>query len=177
MKVYIGNFRGINIDGKIDHLFFKIFKIFIFEEEKFTKRHRLVYNIFNVVSSICKPIDRFIDNFPRTIRVKVDDYDLFSLDHTLSLVILPCLEKYKEHLEQGYFFVDEKDLPKELRTGKTRYENPDSEVIKCKWIIDEMIYAFRTVSIDDENLYDREVQARVERGLQLFGKYYRSLWT
>jgi len=37
--------------------------------------------------------DDEIEDFERKIEVQVDDYDVWGLDHTLALIILPCLKK------------------------------------------------------------------------------------
>jgi hypothetical protein len=106
--------------------------------------------------------------------------DFWSLDHTLSKVILPALVKFREDL-QGAPFVDQEDVPELMRI---KYDAPqdnqwdiDDERHFARWayIIDEMIYAFTSnVHMDDE-LENYGVE-RVQRGMILFGKYFRHLW-
>lgn len=147
----------------------------------------------------------------RRIEVKYHDYDTWSLDSTLSLIILPGLQQLKA-IQHGYPHVDNDDLPTAClkdASGEERWE----------WIMDEMIWAFNEIANDypgeeafhagvhdivwtkvdihgneDPNgTYRRmdngpnhtfnidfegrkKYDERIQRGLILFGKYYRNLW-
>ena len=117
------------------------------------------------------------DKKRRTIKVRIDPEDTWSLDGTLSHIIAPALKEFKKNL-QGYpSSLDNKDLPKELRVKKS---DPDSGVKAWEYILDEMLFAFESISNDaikyNPNQYDVEYIKRVQNGLRLFGKYYRHLW-
>lgn len=124
----------------------------------------------------------------RNVRIKIDNYDTWSFDHTLSLIILPGLKQLKE-TKHGAPLVDNEDVPKELHyNDKQDWEKVSDEektshdvfFRRWDWILDEMIFAFENIIKDDDNFEDRDnylrIQNRVNNGLKLFGKYFQCLW-
>jgi hypothetical protein len=107
---------------------------------------------------------------PRDIKIEYHDYDIWNLDHTLALIILPGLKKLREE-GMGYFHVRFEDIPEEYHKSDT------DEDIKAgyEYVMDEMIFAFQSVI---DNCFETNVlhSKRINNGLVLFGKYYRSLW-
>jgi hypothetical protein len=101
----------------------------------------------------------------RKIEVKIDYYDHWSMDSTLTPIILPLLKQLKEH-KQGSGYIDLEDVPIELRYTSTEeydaqstlefYFDPElnKQNIECnvhtryEWVLDEMIWAFEQL-IDD----------------------------
>jgi hypothetical protein len=131
----------------------------------------------------------------RRIEVQIDDYDTWSLDHTLALIILPALKKMKND-KMGISFTDLEDAPQfpdDECTDPDCDFNHASGYSEKRWeyILDEMIFAFEKIADDDWDmeLYEnggwteenmakrREIQERISNGTRLFGKYYQSLWT
>jgi len=107
----------------------------------------------------------------RKVRVKIDEEDLFSLDHTLSFIILPALIKLKES-DKGIPYTKNEDVPEEFRTNdETSFNGMEK---RWDYILGEMIYSFEQIVHFPDRAYSDE---RVKNGLILFGKYYRSLWT
>lgn len=118
-------------------------------------------------------IGPYRDNEPRKVKVHIDDWDAYSADYTLSLIIHPVLLKLKE-MNKGH--------PADLTANE--------------WdeILDKMIYAFEIKSIffdsidaceehcNDNIMCDEckqcttEVQEKMQEGFELFGKYYEDLW-
>ena len=112
----------------------------------------------------------------RKIEVKIHGYDVWNLDHTLALVIYPALLKLKEQ-KHGSPQVDNEDVPEEIHGVIDDMMNDDKVHEKWTWVIDEMIFAFGYIaSTDNPHIKDKVIEERVENGLRLFGKYYRSLW-
>lgn len=142
----------------------------------------------------------------RKIKIKIDNYDVWSADHTLALVILPTLLKLKE-VKQSYAHVDDDDVPDNLKTinfnslSDDQYRNDALDEEKWYYVLNEIIWAFKTIvdTESDEQFYtgtieftdngivnsddysfDKEGydkhQARIKNGLMLFGKYYQALW-
>ena len=87
MKVYIGKYKNYWNIFSITHLCSKL----------------------GVSESTCDKIEDFLSNTKlvsflgwlnskrnRSVYVKIDDYDIWSLDHTLAYIILPCL-KHSSH--------------------------------------------------------------------------------
>ena len=100
-----------------------------------------------VLDPICKAWQKFLDLVhPRIEYIKLDRWDTWSFDHTMAEIILPGLKQLKE-TKHGAPFVDDKDVPKELRsTNADPKENEwdiDSNHFK-RWdyVLDEMIWAF-----------------------------------
>ena len=130
----------------------------------------------------------------RKIRVRIDKYDTWGMDHTLALIILPML-KQLQATKHGSPSVNDKDVPKHLRStvepGKNDYDVDGKWHERWDWVIDEMIWAFEQI-VDDDNdsqffdhstdpvTYDAEGmkkhQERINNGTRLFGVYYQGLW-
>ena len=131
----------------------------------------------------------------RKVKVRIDPYDTWSMDHTLGLIIVPMLKQLKE-TKHGSPFVADEDVPEELRsTSAPEKENEwDTDANHHKrwdWVMDEMIWAFEQTidETSDDHFFDRSVEPyaydkdghhahilRVDNGIQLFGKYYQGLW-
>ena len=82
----------------------------------------------------------------RTIKVRIDNYDVWSADHTLAYIILPMLKKMKEN-KQGAPFVDDEDMPEGLRSTdappkENEYDTDANHFKRWDWVLDEMIQAF-----------------------------------
>ena len=142
--------------------------------------------------------------------VHIDNYDVWGMDHTLALIILPMLKKLKVQ-KHGYGFIDNKDVPKELRstaTGaragiKNKWDWDNYAEARYSWMMDELIWTFEQLADEDDGesqFYDHTEsskekdfnksirklkvdragleahQKRIENGLRLFSKYYRTLW-
>jgi hypothetical protein len=116
----------------------------------------------------------------RRVNVRIDDYDVWNMDSTLALIILPMLKKLKDD-KQGVPLVDDEDLPEELR-GTAPNIFADTPVMEKRWnyVLDEMIFAFES-NVGDVGYFDTEnnldTSIRQQKGYRLFGKYYSSLWT
>ena len=87
--------------------------------------------------------------------IRIDRWDTWSMDHTLSPIILPMLVQLKA-TKHGAPMVDMTDIPKELRATKkqlTAYsktgETDDNYFKRWDWILDEMIWAFEQKVKDD----------------------------
>lgn len=85
------------------------------------------------------------------IKVRVDPWDSWSADATLSHLILPVLEQLRD-TKQGAPFVDLEDVPKELHGKKlTKKQKQNGEVDdkhfeRWDYILDAMIWSFREIS-------------------------------
>ena len=101
----------------------------------------------------------------RKIKIHIDRYDTWSMDHTLAMIILPMLKQLKEK-KHGSQMVDMEDVPESMRLTETEdYEEQqcfdfyrDDELckqnIKCDvhdrwdWVMGEMIWAFEQIQPD-----------------------------
>ena len=142
-----------------------------------------VYNVFNWIW--------FDRRTGQKQKIQIDPWDTWSMDHTLAPIILPMLKQLKE-TKHGAPFVDNVDVPKQLRATKKQIEayGKKGEVDpkhfdRWDWVLDEMIYAFDCKANKDDvymrfDIEDRDSmkqeQERISNGFRLFGKYYESLW-
>jgi hypothetical protein len=150
---------------------------------------------------------------PKVNYIKIDRWDTWSMDSTLSPIILPMLKQLKA-TKHGAPFVDDEDVPKKLRIGakgtgdsevhKLFEDNDNTFFERFDYILNEMIWTFEQLCMDDHEApfythmtktidWDKDINksirnikvdhkglkahnARIDNGLRLFGKYYRSLW-
>jgi len=128
---------------------------------------------------------------PRIDYVKIDYWDTWSMDCTLSNIILPMLKQLKGS-KHGSGFIEMEDVPEHLRYTNTEsydhqsvfdfYHKEDLTVgnrdihARYDWVIDEMIFAFEMMVNENDWKATREECDRMDNGLRLFGKYYRTLW-
>ena len=123
----------------------------------------------------------------KRVSVRIDDFDSWRTDETLSYIIVPVLEQFRKNC-WGSPFVDFEDGPEHLRpeniqeAKKNFEENWETDEYwhdRWKWALDEMIYAFK--AFRDERMvagdFEEEQEDRVKNGLRLFAKYYGSLWS
>lgn len=88
----------------------------------------------------------------RHVEVKIENFDVWSMDHTLSIIIVPMLEKLKE-VKHGSGIVDMEDVPEELRCVVIPEDLAmDSDTTlheRFDWVLNEMIWAMKQIR-DDE---------------------------
>ena len=97
---------------------------------------------------------RWIDSKKkRTIKVHIDRWDTWSMDHTLAYIILPMLKQLKA-TKHGAPYVDPKECPPELQPKKQTKKQKDNcetdstHFARWDWVLDEMIFAFES-KLDD----------------------------
>ncbi|CAB4182035.1 hypothetical protein UFOVP1071_122 [uncultured Caudovirales phage] len=148
----------------------------------------------------------------RKIKIHIDKYDTWGMDHTLSLIIVPMLKQLKA-TKHGCPLADSEDAP-HIDSGYVDPNDGSDSLIeeRWNWILGEMIWVHEQIIDEDsdKNYYvpykedekpevsealsefitqkdmlnmgrfDKEkfdaYEARIQNGLRLFGKYYRSLW-
>jgi hypothetical protein len=94
----------------------------------------------------------WIEAKPRTIKVEIENFDTWSMDHTLALIIHPMLIQLKATIH-GAPFTDDADVPENLRStaAPTKENEWDTDALhfaRWDWILEEMIWAFEQ-SIND----------------------------
>jgi hypothetical protein len=130
----------------------------------------------------------------RLVDIHIDRWDTWNMDDTLALIILPMLKQLKE-TKPGSPWVDIEDVPTELQLhGASRHEIAQYDMFpsdehdtmvwdalhaRWEWVMDEMIWTFEMLNSDEYHVewqFRRDIDERMQRGLKLFGKYYRGLW-
>ena len=150
------------------------------------KAEDIIQSIYNCT------INLFIDRRERKVKIHIDRWDTWSMDHTLAHIILPMLKQLKA-TTHGAPWVAVADVPKELRPTKKQlmdYQKDGTTDPKFferwNWVLDEMIYAFDCKANKDDvymrfdiktqrEAMDAE-QERISNGFRLFGRYYENLW-
>lgn len=173
MKVYIGPYRSFSTlqsdyETKIDDAIVERDDSISYDmaHKHYTLKNKLILGVYFVCDSGInwfKHKINYIDK--RRIHVKIDDYDVWSADHTLAHIIHPTLVKLKE-VKHGAPLVQDTDVPLELRNGN-KFPDGDStdeeEAIyfaKWDWVIGEMIFAFEKLGPDqywEDNFEEGEV--------------------
>jgi hypothetical protein len=92
----------------------------------------------------------------RNVKVKLHDYDIWSMDSTLALIVIPMLKQLKE-TKHGAPFVDDEDVPEHLRRNLP-YDNSNDDTDdlwfqRWDWVMDEMIFAFESKVNDWEDQF------------------------
>lgn len=100
----------------------------------------------NFLEPICRGIQKFLDFVhPQINHVKIDYWDTWSMDHTLTPIILPMLKQLKE-TKHGYGMIDDEDVPKHLRSiyalPKNSWDWDGNAQARYEWVLNEMIFAF-----------------------------------
>ena len=93
------------------------------------------------------------DKRKRTIKIKIDKYDTWNMDGTLSLIIEPMLVQLQAK-KHGSPNVDDSDVPVGLRsTSASPKENEwDTDEFwhkRWEYVMNEMIFAFKLKNTDD----------------------------
>lgn len=194
MKVYIGPYRDWFGPYQIaDAIFFWVDRRGVFADEP------AIYNRWDYraadklgdwlsttwVKDLCEWVDKFRT---RKVKVRIDPYDTWSMDHTLALIIHPMLVQLKQK-NHGYFSSDPEDAPHIGQEEGTDFTNDSKAVDRYNWIMDEMIWTFDQLKNDNDYdlFYNQETKEwdfeahnayneRIQNGLRLFGRYYRALW-
>jgi len=236
MKIYIGKprYHWISPYTMLDYAFFwtdwskcsRDRRIRSLEEEHdYVEHPAWVERCSNRLLPISQAIQWIMDRIhPEVNYVKIDRWDTWSMDHTLSPIILPMLQQLKA-TQHGAGFVDDDDVPEELKSTsapakENEWDTDDNHFARWSYVLDEMIFAFsrkvddswqdefRSGDIDmlwvpvdaagnevakgehkfyqmkdgPNNTYKcdyegmKVVEARIQNGFRLFGKYYQNLW-
>ena len=82
----------------------------------------------------------------QVIKVRIDKWDTWSMDHTLSHIIFPMLKQLKE-TKHGGPYVEDEDVPENLRRTnaaptENEYDTDEFWFDRWDWVLGEMIFAF-----------------------------------
>ena len=146
------------------------------------------------------------DNSPRQIEITIDEYDTWSMDHTLSLLIVPMLKQLKA-TKHGAPHVDDEYVPEHLRSTaappkENEWDIDNNHFIRWDYVLDEMIWAMEQIAdgdstsqfydhsevIEEANIMEQIAaikcdhvaldahNKRIANGTKLFGIFFQSLW-
>ena len=101
----------------------------------------------------------------RQVYIKIDKWDTWSMDHTLSHIVVPMLKQLKA-TKHGAPQVDDQDVPEYLRSTSAPpkehdYDVDDNHFKRWDWALGEMIWAFEQKLDDtgDDQFYTHPSEA------------------
>lgn len=200
MKVYINKYRSHWISP-----YTVLEKVFFWREIDYDEP--IIEKWSDRLNPICVAIQKVLDFIhPKINYVKIDHWDTWSMDYTLSYVVVPMLKQLHE-TKHGAPSVDDEDVPVELRSTsapakENEWDTDENWFKRWDWVMAEMIWAFEQnldnnseeKFFNDSNVDDkssimdqiskikidheglRAHQDRKQNGFRLFGKYYSGLW-
>jgi hypothetical protein len=163
MKVYINKYKDhwISPYAVIDRIFFwtewsrcSRDRSAIIDDAKYVEHPEWVDKLADFLTPISVAIQSVLDKIDHKIDyVKIDRWDTWSMDNTLSHIVLPMLKQLKE-TKHGSPYVDDDDVPEELRSTsapprKNEWDTDDNHFKRWDYVLDEMIFAFEHKVSDD----------------------------
>ena len=153
MKVYISNYRNhwlspYTILERV--LFWKDWDNISYDEpwvELWSRRLEPACKLLQWISERVRP---------RVEYVKIDRWDTWSMDSTLSTIILPMLRQLQA-TKHGAPMVDDDDVPMSLKSTsappkENEWDTDNNHFDRWDWVLAEMIWAFeQKVKDDDES--------------------------
>ncbi len=101
----------------------------------------------------------------RKVSVHIDRSDVWNMDHTLALIVVPMLKMLKED-KHGSPYVDNDDVPDHLHDTQTgfSYDTDENHHARWVWVLDEMIWAFEQHASSEWELqyYSGETDLKID---------------
>lgn len=116
-----------------------------------------------ILEPISYGLQKVLDVIDPTIRyVKIDRYDTWGMDTTLSIIIVPMLKQLQKD-KHGAPHTDDEDVPEELKSTsapkpENDWDSDDNLFKRWDWILAEMIWAF------EQSLPDNDWEAQFYTG-------------
>jgi hypothetical protein len=111
----------------------------------------------------------------RKIKIKIDHWDTWSMDDTLSHIIHAMLIQLKE-TKHGSPFVDDEDVPEAIRSTSAKPKEKGQWIDefhhqRWEYVIDEMIWTFSQIKSGDyDSEFYYEDQSKVVENPQTFSE-------
>ena len=166
MKVYIGGYRNYWNTQRAEQLWYKM-RYDKYDWEVPERERDIIDRVFETVMDtwrtvVCFPVNWIKGKIPRIEYIKIDDYDTWSADATLTPIILPMLKQLKEK-KHGAPCTDDADVPEHLRSTaapakENEWDTDELHFERWDWIMGEMIWAFEQLNDEDndEQFYSGE---------------------
>lgn len=151
MKVYFSNYRNHWVSP-----FTILEKVFFWREIEYDEP--AIEKWANRLNPLCTAVMKTLDFFhPKIEYVKIDRYDTWNMDSTLSKIIYPMLVQLNEK-KHGAPFTNDEDAPEELKSTsapakENEWDTDGNHFKRWDWIMGEMIWAFQQKNIDWEEQY------------------------
>jgi hypothetical protein len=162
MKIYKSNYRNhwVSPYTVLEHVFFWTAwskcgrNRGIVEDADYVEHPAWVERATEYISPICRAVQLVLDFVHPPINyIRIDRYDTWSMDHTLSDIILPMLRQLQE-TKHGAPFVDDEDVPEHLHSTaaepkENEWDTDSNHFLRWDWVIAEMIWTFEQKVADD----------------------------
>ena len=131
-------------------------KVFFWREIKYDEP--IIEKWSDRLAPFCKAWQSFLDIVhPQVNYVKINYWDTWSMDYTLSPIIAPMLKQLQE-TKHGAPMVDDEDVPAGLNLRSTEapakeneWDIDDHHFARYDWVLSEMIWTFETLSDGDHD--------------------------
>ena len=161
MKVYLSKYRYHWISPYV-----VLEKVFFWREIDYDEP--IIEKLSNLLLPVAKGIQAVLDFIhPKIDYVKIDKWDTWSMDSTLSMIILPML-KQLQATKQGSACVDDEDVPEELNLRTTDappkendWDTDDNWHKRWEWVLGEMVWTFEQLNSEWDSQYHTGVVDRV----------------
>ena len=148
MKVYINKYRDNWLSP-----YTILDKVFFWREIDYEEP--VIARWSDRLNPLCVALQRVLDIVhPKIDYVKIDRWDTWSMDHTLSQIALPMLIQLQKSTH-GAPCVDDEDVPEGIGLRSTEAEPKEDEYDvdsnhfkRWDWVLEEMIHAHRS-KVDD----------------------------
>ena len=152
MKVNIGPYKNVWFGP---YQTAELLKFFGFSEDTIDKVGEYLAN--SKYDNFCKWVYEHNPLKERREIVKIDNFDVWNMDHTLAIIILPMLKLLKEK-KHGAPSVDDCDVPDYLKSMnaprvKNDWDTDENWFLRWQWVLDEEIWAFTQYTIEWEEQY------------------------
>lgn len=140
MKVYLSKYRYHWISP-----YTVLEKVFFWREIDYDEP--IIDKWSDRLTPICQGIQKVLDFIhPKINYVKIDQWDTWSMDYSLSFIVVPMLKQLKV-TKHGAPFVDDEDVPEELKSTsappkENEYDTDENHFKRWDWALNEMIWAF-----------------------------------
>ena len=161
MKVYLSKYRYHWISPYV-----VLEKVFFWREIDYDEP--IIEKLSDLLLPVAKGIQAVLDFIhPKIDYVKIDKWDTWSMDSTLSMIILPML-KQLQATKQGSACVDDEDVPEELNLRSTEaspkendWDTDDNWHKRWEWVLGEMVWTFEQLNSEWDSQYHTGVVDRV----------------
>ena len=148
MKIYFSNYRNHWISP-----YTILEKIYFWREIDYDEP--IIEKWSDRLLPICRAWNKFLDFIHPQIRyVKIDRYDTWNMDGTLSPIILPMLKQLNAN-KHGAPNVDDDDVPEELKSTtappkENKWDTDANHFKRWDWVMDQMIWSFEQLQPDND---------------------------
>lgn len=146
MKVYLSNYRNHWISP-----YTILEKIYFWREIGYNEP--MIKTLSGILNPFCVLLQKFLDIIhPKINYVKIERWDTWSMDNTLSIIILPMLKQLRD-TKHGAPNVEDDDVPMSLKSTmatpkENEWDTDDNYFRRWDYVLDEMIFAFEHL-VDD----------------------------